>query len=89
MAPLHWFLFMRGCTDGVRALIDAGARVNDICWTEQGGFLTPLDIAEKLGESKEKDKAMLLEKGAKRYADMSEKERNEHAPPPNSGPPAK
>ena len=34
MAPLHWFLFMNGCTEGVQALIAAGADVNAICWSE-------------------------------------------------------
>ena len=42
MAPLHWFLFMNQCGDGVEALVEHGADVNALCYQEDGNLLAPL-----------------------------------------------
>jgi ankyrin repeat protein len=83
MAPLHWFLFMNSCTAGVEALIQKGADVNALCYNEDGGLLSPLDIADKV--NREKERTWLLAKGAKRYADMDDSERAQYAPPTSQG----
>mmetsp|Transcript_33779 Transcript_33779/g.52598 ORF Transcript_33779/g.52598 Transcript_33779/m.52598 type:complete len:89 (+) Transcript_33779:452-718(+) len=86
MAPLHWFLFMNECTEGVKALLEAGANVNAICWTEEGGLIAPMDIVDKLGERRKVERDLLVAAGAKRYADMDESERAKNSPPQGSGP---
>jgi hypothetical protein len=80
MAPLHWFLFMNECGEGVTALLESGADVNALVWTEDGGLLSPLDIAEKVA-NRESEQRQLLAKGAKRYADMTQQEIATHSPP--------
>ena len=74
MAPLHWFLFMNDCGEGVEALLENGADVNALCFTEEGDLIAPLDIADKV-RNREKERRLLLSRGAKRFSDMDQLER--------------
>ena len=83
MAPLHWFLFMNDCGEGVEALVENGADVNALCFTEDGSLISPLDIAEKV-QNRAKERSLLVSRGAKRFSDMTEQERSANAPPASS-----
>jgi ankyrin repeat protein len=80
MAPLHWFLFMNDCGEGVEALLENGADVNALCYTETGDLISPLDIADKVS-NRERERELLLSRGAKRFSDMTQQERSVNSPP--------
>lgn len=80
--PLHDAITW-GELNMVKLLIEKGADVNAIYEGEQAGNCTCLDIAESLEPAKKQKQEIikiLIQHGAKKYADMTDEEIAEHSP---------
>jgi hypothetical protein len=70
MTPLTWCCYA-GYTDAVKEFLrDARTDVNLVVRTEDGGYMTALDIAHKIGEMGEPLVALLKEHDAHTFADL-------------------
>ena len=73
MTPLTWCCFA-GYTDSVEEFLSVTSvtrtDVNLVVRTEEGGYITALDIAHKIGERGEPLVALLKDHGAHTFADL-------------------
>lgn len=70
MTPLTWCIYA-GYTDAVRLFLsDSRTDVNIVVRQEDGGYITALDIAYKIGDVGEKIVDLLITANAKRYGEL-------------------